>query len=217
MTAPHAARIGSVGCGIGAADRRRDVAGPSSTIPVPHPGAVPRIGEPAGGGWQHRRQRRAVADGLRSVGRMTDARAVSFWLDSLPADHSLATRQQLPGDVTADVAIVGAGYTGSVDGVLPEADRPESARRGGRGRVRRLRGQRSQRWLVVGAAADELRDDGRAARSRRRGGDATNDARRRRRSCPGHREGGHRLPPGQGWLPQPGPQRRRRSSGSTSS
>ena len=43
---------------------------------------------------------------------MTDARAVSFWLDSLPADHSLATRQQLPGDVTADVAIVGAGYTG---------------------------------------------------------------------------------------------------------
>ena len=43
---------------------------------------------------------------------MTDARAVSFWLDSLPADHSLATRQRLPGDVTADVAIVGAGYTG---------------------------------------------------------------------------------------------------------
>lgn len=43
---------------------------------------------------------------------MTDARAVSFWLDSLPADHSLATRQQLPGDTTADVAIVGAGYTG---------------------------------------------------------------------------------------------------------
>ena len=43
---------------------------------------------------------------------MTDARAVSFWLDSLPADHSLATRQRLPGDITADVAIVGAGYTG---------------------------------------------------------------------------------------------------------
>ena len=43
---------------------------------------------------------------------MTDARTVSFWLDSLPADHNFATRQQLPGDVTADVAIVGAGYTG---------------------------------------------------------------------------------------------------------
>jgi len=43
---------------------------------------------------------------------MTDARAVSFWLDSLPVDHSLATRQRLPGHVTADVAIVGAGYTG---------------------------------------------------------------------------------------------------------
>ena len=43
---------------------------------------------------------------------MTDPRAVSFWLDSLPADHNFAGRQQLPGDITADVAIVGAGYTG---------------------------------------------------------------------------------------------------------
>lgn len=43
---------------------------------------------------------------------MTDPRAVSFWLDSLPADHNFAARQQLPGDVTADVAIIGAGYTG---------------------------------------------------------------------------------------------------------
>jgi glycine/D-amino acid oxidase-like deaminating enzyme len=43
---------------------------------------------------------------------MTDPRGVSFWLDSLPADHSFAGRPQLPGDVTADVAIVGAGYTG---------------------------------------------------------------------------------------------------------
>jgi glycine/D-amino acid oxidase-like deaminating enzyme len=42
---------------------------------------------------------------------MTDPRAVSFWLDSLP-DESLAGRTQLPGDVTADVAIIGAGYTG---------------------------------------------------------------------------------------------------------
>jgi glycine/D-amino acid oxidase-like deaminating enzyme len=43
---------------------------------------------------------------------MTDPRTVSFWLDSLPADHNLAARRQLPGDITADVAIVGAGYTG---------------------------------------------------------------------------------------------------------
>jgi glycine/D-amino acid oxidase-like deaminating enzyme len=42
---------------------------------------------------------------------MTDPRAVSFWLDSLP-DDSLAVRPQLPGDITADIAIVGAGYTG---------------------------------------------------------------------------------------------------------
>jgi glycine/D-amino acid oxidase-like deaminating enzyme len=43
---------------------------------------------------------------------MTDPRRVSFWLDSLPADHSFVQRPSLPGDVTADVAIVGAGYTG---------------------------------------------------------------------------------------------------------
>jgi glycine/D-amino acid oxidase-like deaminating enzyme len=42
---------------------------------------------------------------------MTDPRGVSFWLDSLP-DGSLAGRPQLPGDITADIAIVGAGYTG---------------------------------------------------------------------------------------------------------
>ena len=43
---------------------------------------------------------------------MTDPRRVSFWLDSLPADHSFVQRPSLPGDVTADIAIVGAGYTG---------------------------------------------------------------------------------------------------------
>ena len=43
---------------------------------------------------------------------MTDPRQVSFWLDSLPADHRFTMRQQLPGDITADVAIIGAGYTG---------------------------------------------------------------------------------------------------------
>ena len=43
---------------------------------------------------------------------MTDPRAVSFWLDSLPADHNLSPRQRLPGDISVDVAIVGAGYTG---------------------------------------------------------------------------------------------------------
>jgi glycine/D-amino acid oxidase-like deaminating enzyme len=43
---------------------------------------------------------------------MTDPRSVSFWLDSLPADHDLSTRQRLPGDISVDVVIVGAGYTG---------------------------------------------------------------------------------------------------------
>ena len=30
---------------------------------------------------------------------MTDPRQVSFWLDSLPADHRFTMRQQLPGDL----------------------------------------------------------------------------------------------------------------------
>src|SRR5690606_29457721 len=39
-------------------------------------------------------------------------RGVSLWLDSLPPDDPLVPRPSLPGDVAADVAIVGAGYTG---------------------------------------------------------------------------------------------------------
>ncbi|MGT2424733.1 NAD(P)/FAD-dependent oxidoreductase [Amnibacterium kyonggiense] len=45
---------------------------------------------------------------------MTDARSVSFWLDDLAAKglDDLALRPALPGDVAADVCIVGAGFTG---------------------------------------------------------------------------------------------------------
>ena len=107
-------------------------------------------------------------------------RAVSFWLDSLPADHSLATRQQLPGDVTADVAIVGAGYTGlwtayylkqidpSLRVVVVEAEFAgfgASGRNGG--------------WLsaLLPMSFETMaKQHGRDRRS----GDATNDARRRR-------------------------------------
>jgi glycine/D-amino acid oxidase-like deaminating enzyme len=39
-----------------------------------------------------------------------DVRKKSFWLDSVPG--SLAARPAMPGDIEADVAIVGAGYTG---------------------------------------------------------------------------------------------------------
>jgi glycine/D-amino acid oxidase-like deaminating enzyme len=39
-------------------------------------------------------------------------RSVSFWLDSLPPDDPLTPRPSLPGSIAADVAIVGAGYTG---------------------------------------------------------------------------------------------------------
>ena len=45
---------------------------------------------------------------------MTDARSVSFWLDDLAAKglDDLAPRPALPGDVSADVCVIGAGFTG---------------------------------------------------------------------------------------------------------
>ncbi len=41
-----------------------------------------------------------------------DLRSLSLWWDTLPADLSTPLGSPLPGDITADVAIVGAGYTG---------------------------------------------------------------------------------------------------------
>ncbi len=41
---------------------------------------------------------------------MTDYRQLSLWFDQLPGD--LTARPPLPGPTTADVAIVGAGFTG---------------------------------------------------------------------------------------------------------
>ena len=38
--------------------------------------------------------------------------ALSFWHDSLIDGDDLTPRPSLPGDVDADVAIVGAGFTG---------------------------------------------------------------------------------------------------------
>jgi glycine/D-amino acid oxidase-like deaminating enzyme len=39
-------------------------------------------------------------------------RDLSLWHATLPADDDLSPRPALPGDTSADVAIVGAGYTG---------------------------------------------------------------------------------------------------------
>lgn len=41
-----------------------------------------------------------------------DLRQVSLWWSELPADLTRPLGEPLPGDVTADIAIVGAGYTG---------------------------------------------------------------------------------------------------------
>ena len=41
-----------------------------------------------------------------------DLRQLSLWWDTLPDDLRAPLGTPLPGDTTADVAIVGAGYTG---------------------------------------------------------------------------------------------------------
>jgi glycine/D-amino acid oxidase-like deaminating enzyme len=48
------------------------------------------------------------------VAPVTDARRISFWLDDLVAKglDDLAPRPALPGDIRADVCVVGAGFTG---------------------------------------------------------------------------------------------------------
>src|SRR5262245_15176832 len=43
---------------------------------------------------------------------MADLRSLSLWHDTLPADDPLTPRAGLPGGIDADVAIVGAGFTG---------------------------------------------------------------------------------------------------------
>ena len=61
------------------------------------------------------------------------------------------TPPALPGDLDADVAIVGAGYTGLWTAYYLAAGRPVAADRGPRGGDRGLRRQRPQRRLVLGA------------------------------------------------------------------
>ena len=43
---------------------------------------------------------------------MADLRSLSLWHDTLAATDTLAPRPSLPGNIAADVAIVGAGFTG---------------------------------------------------------------------------------------------------------
>ena len=77
-------------------------------------------------------------------------------------------RPRWPRDTDADVAIVGGGLTGLWTACYLAERRPELADRRARGRRRRLRRQRAQRRVVLGAAADEPRLDRHRARARRR-------------------------------------------------
>ncbi len=103
-------------------------------------------------------------------------RSRSFWLDTLGDPYE--PRPPLPGDVSADVAIIGAGYTGLWTAYyLSEAD-PWLRDRRPRGRDRRLRRVGPQRRLVLGVAAGEPHGAGRPARPRRRPRPAAGDDRR---------------------------------------
>ena len=98
---------------------------------------------------------------------------VSFWLETSGDD--LTPRPALDGSVDADVAILGAGYTGPVDRVLPAPPRPVAADRDRRARDRRVRGVRAER-RVVRARPQHL--DGPAREAPRPGGRGADAGRR---------------------------------------
>ena len=54
--------------------------------------------------------RRLAPATMYPMGRSDPYRSLSFWLDTVPGD--LAAGDPLPGDLEADVAIAGAGFTG---------------------------------------------------------------------------------------------------------
>ena len=124
------------------------------------------------------------------------AAEVSFWLETSGDD--LTPRQSLDGSAEADVAILGAGYTGlwTAYYLLRRDPSLRVVVVGGRGR--RLRGVRAER-SVVRTGPEHLDGPAReAARPRRGPPDATGDVRRGRRGGPGRRGRGdrRRLVPG---------------------
>jgi hypothetical protein len=75
---------------------------------------------------------------------------LSYWHDSLESGDAHEQRPALQSDVDADVAIVGAGFTGLWTAYYPVAIRSASPSRRGRTAVRRVRGIRSKRrWCAA--------------------------------------------------------------------
>ncbi len=119
------------------------------------------------------------ADHARSIlPGVSGAGGVSLWNATLPPGTRVA-RAPLAGDVVADVAIAGGGYTGLWTAyALKQAD-PSAADRGVRARDDRVRRVGSQRRLVFRVVRREPRRDRAPARARRGRRDATRDVRRR--------------------------------------
>ena len=76
-------------------------------------------------------------------------RKLSFWHDTVPG--TLEPGEPLPGDLEADVAIAGAGYTGLWTAYYLSRADPGPEDRGLRARHRRVRRVGPQRRLVLGA------------------------------------------------------------------
>ena len=100
----------------------------------------------------------------------------SLWADTAPP---AAPRPPLAGDLDVDVADRRRGLHRPVDRLLPRRGRPVAADRGARGRDRRLRRERAQRRLVLGAVPGLAVVPGRAGRPRVRARPARRDARPR--------------------------------------
>lgn len=78
---------------------------------------------------------------------MNSWRNISLWMDQL--DDPLQARPSLQAQLHADVAIIGAGYTGLWTAYYLKRQAPQ-LRGDRRGRDRRLRCVRAQWWLVDG-------------------------------------------------------------------
>ena len=96
-----------------------------------------------------RRCRPTSATGRDSDGAAPAYRSLSLWHDT--ADDDFAPRPALPADLDVDVADRRRRVHRAVDRLLPRGRRPVTADRGAGARGRRLRRQRTQRRLVLGA------------------------------------------------------------------
>ena len=153
---PGACRSGSSSCSRSARSRSSSlvaVIGYFAAGKVRQAGGRRASSRAAARRWSHPR---ADCGAVGSTGRLGLVReptvapglAPPWWLEeALAAEGDAPDAPALEGDAEVDVAIVGGGYTGPLDGARAARARPGPARRRARGGDRRLGAERAQRRL----------------------------------------------------------------------